>query len=67
MRSGLDPIVHQSIGFECDRSPVDRSPVDSVLNAMGFGPDARTEQLSVDTLLEMCERFRQIAPELTLS
>lgn len=57
----------RSVAISAFQNHLSKPEVDSVLNAMGFGPDARTEQLSVDTLLEMCERFRQIAPELTLS
>ncbi|MEO0530414.1 MAG: 16S rRNA (adenine(1518)-N(6)/adenine(1519)-N(6))-dimethyltransferase RsmA [Planctomycetota bacterium] len=40
--------------------------VDAVLDAMGFSADARTEQLSIETLLELTERLREQAPDWSL-
>ncbi len=57
----------RSVAISAFQNHLSKPEVDTVLNAMGLGADARTEQLSVDTLLEMCERFRQVAPGLTLS
>ena len=43
-----------------------KDQVDGLLQDMGFGDDTRTEQLSVDTLLMLTERLRQLAPEWKL-
>lgn len=43
-----------------------KEQVDSVLDGMGFGPDVRTEQLDVPTLLQLTERVREIAPNWSL-
>lgn len=57
----------RSVAISAFQNHLDKPQVDAVLQAMGFGPDARTEQLSVETLLEMCERFRAVAPQFELS
>ncbi|MCA9187873.1 MAG: 16S rRNA (adenine(1518)-N(6)/adenine(1519)-N(6))-dimethyltransferase RsmA [Pirellulaceae bacterium] len=44
-----------------------KSDIDDVLSAMGFGPDVRAEQLSVEQIMELAERVRtvgQASPDL---
>jgi 16S rRNA (adenine1518-N6/adenine1519-N6)-dimethyltransferase len=43
-----------------------KEQVDEILNAMQFSADARTEQLSIEQLLELTERVRALAPEWKL-
>lgn len=43
-----------------------KEDVDSVLDEMDFGPDTRTEQLDVPTLLAFTEKIRALAPEWKL-
>ena len=43
-----------------------KAEVDEVLAEMEFQPDTRTEQLDVETLLKLTERFRARAPEWSL-
>jgi 16S rRNA (adenine1518-N6/adenine1519-N6)-dimethyltransferase len=45
---------------------LDKEKVDSLLDAMGFLPDTRTEQLGVPTLIELAEKIRDAAPDWTL-
>jgi 16S rRNA (adenine1518-N6/adenine1519-N6)-dimethyltransferase len=45
---------------------LDKEQVDAVLDAMGFPPDTRTEQLGVATLIELAEKIRDAAPDWTL-
>lgn len=51
----------RSVAISCFRGRLDKSQVDSVLQAMQLGPQARSEQLGVDVMLELCERFRAVA------
>jgi 16S rRNA (adenine1518-N6/adenine1519-N6)-dimethyltransferase len=46
---------------------LDKAAVDAVLDAMGFAPDVRTEQLDVPTLLELAKKIRLEAPEWKLA
>ena len=41
------------------KNQLTKPQVDEVLQGLGFGADARTEQLSIEQMQEMCERFRQ--------
>jgi 16S rRNA (adenine1518-N6/adenine1519-N6)-dimethyltransferase len=43
-----------------------KEQIDAVLQQMGFGPDARTEQLDVATLLAFSELVRELAPDWSL-
>lgn len=43
-----------------------KEQVDGVLDAMEFAPDARTEQLDIDTLMRLTEKLRELAPEWSL-
>lgn len=52
----------RSVAISAFKDRLDKSQVDSVMQAMGFGTDTRSEQLSVDVMLELCERFRALAP-----
>lgn len=45
---------------------LDKSRVDALLDAMGFAPDTRTEQLDVETLIKLGERIQAAAPEWRL-
>lgn len=43
-----------------------KDQVDGVLDKMSFSPDARTEQLDIDTLLALTEELRALAPDWSL-
>ncbi len=43
-----------------------KEQVDAILDEMGFAPDTRTEQLDVDTLLALADKFRAAAPDWSL-
>jgi 16S rRNA (adenine1518-N6/adenine1519-N6)-dimethyltransferase len=43
-----------------------REQVDQLLDDMAFAPDARTEQLDVDTLLAFAAKVRAAAPDWSL-
>jgi 16S rRNA (adenine1518-N6/adenine1519-N6)-dimethyltransferase len=43
-----------------------KDEVDNVLDAMAFGPDVRTEQLDVETLLQLTEKVRASVPDWKL-
>lgn len=43
-----------------------KEQVDSVLDTMGFAPDARTEQLDIETLQALTEKLRAVAPSWSL-
>ena len=43
-----------------------KEQIDGVLDEMGFGPDTRTEQLDVPTLLAFTEKVRSLAPDWKL-
>ncbi len=40
------------------KGQMDKPAVDNVMQEMGFGPDARAEQLDVETMLSLCEAVR---------
>lgn len=43
-----------------------KQQVDEVLDEMGFGPDTRTEQIDVPTLIAFTEKIRALAPDWKL-
>ncbi len=45
---------------------LDKDEVDAILNSMGFAADTRTEQLDVDTLIQLADRIRATAPDWKL-
>lgn len=49
----------RSVAIAAFKNLLNKPQVDEVLTEMKLGPDARTEQLSVATMQEMCEMFRQ--------
>ena len=49
----------RSVAIAAFKGQLNKPQVDEVLQAQGLGPDARTEQLQVAELQELCERFRQ--------
>jgi 16S rRNA (adenine1518-N6/adenine1519-N6)-dimethyltransferase len=44
------------------KEQLERAVVDEVLAEQGFGPDARAEQLDVETILALCEALRKRLP-----
>ena len=55
----------RSVAISAFKNQLDKSQVDEVLNGMELGPDARTEQLEVPRIQELCKRFRQKLIEVT--
>ncbi len=53
----------RSVAISGFKDELSKPDVDEVLTAMGLGPDARTEQLSVDQLLALGELFRNKVAE----
>lgn len=49
----------RSVAISAFKGRLTKPQVDEVLNSLGLGPDARTEQLSIEQIQEMSERFRQ--------
>jgi 16S rRNA (adenine1518-N6/adenine1519-N6)-dimethyltransferase len=49
----------RSVAISAFRDELDKPQVDEVLQAAGLGPQARTEELSVERLQALCELFRQ--------
>lgn len=49
----------RSVAISTFKNMLDKADVDSVLQAESLGPQARTEQLSVAALQQLCESFRQ--------
>lgn len=49
----------RSVAIAAFKNLLDKPQVDEVLTEMKLGSDARTEQLSVEAMQEMCELFRQ--------
>jgi 16S rRNA (adenine1518-N6/adenine1519-N6)-dimethyltransferase len=45
---------------------LDKDEVDAILNSMGFAADTRTEQLDVDTLIQLADRIRATGPDWKL-
>ena len=48
----------RSVAISAFKGQLDKQQVDEVLESMSFGPDARTEQLPIERIQEMCENFR---------
>ncbi len=55
----------RSVAISAFKRQLEKSHVDEVLQSMALGPDARTEQLTLDQLRELCEHFRQKVIEVT--
>lgn len=51
----------RSVAISAFKERLSKPEVDAVLQAQGLGPEARSEQLSVDQFLELSERFRAVA------
>lgn len=49
----------RSVAVAAFKGQLEKPEVDEVLGSMGFGADARTEQLDVSTMQQLCEAFRQ--------
>ncbi len=49
----------RSVAVAAFKGQLEKSEVDEVLSSMGFGADARTEQLDLATMQRLCESFRQ--------
>ena len=49
----------RSVAISAFKEELNKPQVDEVLQAAGFGPTARTEELSVEQMQDLCERFRQ--------
>ena len=49
----------RSVAISAFKTELNKPQVDDVLQKMGLGPQARTEQLSVAELQALCELFRQ--------
>lgn len=49
----------RSVAISAFKGQLTKPQVDEVLEAMNFGADARTEQLAIERIQEMCENFRQ--------
>ena len=49
----------RSVAISAFKGQLSKSDVDEVLDAMGFGPNTRTEQLDVETMQQTSELFRQ--------
>lgn len=48
----------RSVAIAAFKNLLSKLQVDEVLTDLGLGPDARTEQLTVERMQEMCEKFR---------
>jgi 16S rRNA (adenine1518-N6/adenine1519-N6)-dimethyltransferase len=48
----------RSVAISAFKGQLEKQQVDEVLQSMNFGPDARTEQLPIGRIQEMCENFR---------
>ncbi len=49
----------RSVAISAFKEELDKPQVDQVLQQAALGPQARTEELSVSQLQDLCERFRQ--------
>jgi 16S rRNA (adenine1518-N6/adenine1519-N6)-dimethyltransferase len=45
---------------------LNKDQVDAILNEMGFAPNARAEELDIETLIKLAEKIRAAAPDWTL-
>lgn len=50
----------RSVAISAFKNMLEKPEVDVVLTDQGLGPQARTEQLSVESLQALCEAFRQV-------
>ena len=48
----------RSVAISAFKGRLNKPQVDEVLDSMGFGPDTRAEQLPVETMIELADRFR---------
>ncbi len=55
----------RSVAVSAFKGQLTKPQVDEVLGEMGFGPDARTEQLDVPQMQQLCEKFRQKVIQVT--
>lgn len=55
----------RSVAISAFKGQLDKPQVDSVLNAAGLKPDARTEQLQIAELQALCELFRKQLCDVT--
>jgi 16S rRNA (adenine1518-N6/adenine1519-N6)-dimethyltransferase len=55
----------RSVAVSAFKGQLTKPQVDEVLEEMGFGPDARTEQLDVAQMQQLCEKFRQKVIQVT--
>jgi len=55
----------RSVAVSAFKRQLEKPHVDEVLQAMSLGADARTEQLTLEQLQELCEHFRQKVIEVT--
>jgi 16S rRNA (adenine1518-N6/adenine1519-N6)-dimethyltransferase len=51
----------RSVAISAFKERLSKQEVDAVLQAQGLGPEARSEQLTVDQFIELSERFRAVA------
>ncbi|MFN5708059.1 MAG: ribosomal RNA small subunit methyltransferase A, partial [Planctomycetota bacterium] len=51
----------RSVAISAFKDKLSKAEVDAVLQAQGLGTEARSEQLSVEQMLELSERFRAVA------
>lgn len=51
----------RSVAISAFQEKLTKPQIDEVLQAQGLGPEARSEQLTVDQFLELSERFRAVA------
>lgn len=51
----------RSVAISAFQERLTKPEIDAVLQAQGLGPEARSEQLTVDQFLELAERFRAVA------
>jgi 16S rRNA (adenine1518-N6/adenine1519-N6)-dimethyltransferase len=51
----------RSVAISAFKDKLSKAEVDQVLQAQGLGAQARSEQLSVEQMLELAERFRAVA------
>ena len=55
----------RSVAISAFKGQLEKPHVDEVLKSLGHGPDARTEQLPIPAMQELCEAFRLKLIEVT--
>ncbi|MEL7496498.1 MAG: 16S rRNA (adenine(1518)-N(6)/adenine(1519)-N(6))-dimethyltransferase RsmA [Planctomycetota bacterium] len=55
----------RSVIVSAFKNQLKKTDVDDVLQQLGYGPDSRTEQLSIEQIQQLCEAFRQKVIEVT--